>query len=137
MPSSKGHQPLSVLINRALRKFGDGAGSYLQAGDTDLFLMYANDVIREYNIHPYNDDQDDLEYYDHEQEKRDIDDLVMVKGLTFFYALDQGSKRLQFYQQDYYQTLNSWLHNLRSGSGPITLQVVDREDTSEWPPKEL
>lgn len=121
---------LSSLIILALRKFGDAAGQHLQAGDTDLFILYANDVIRQINYHPYRDNAEDLPDYRHEQEKRPVDNSVMVKGLAFYLAQDQASKRVGMFREDFYQHLNEWLYQDRYGKGGIQLQAVDNEDTS-------
>jgi hypothetical protein len=75
-------------------------------------------------MHPYHDNTD-LEYYESIQDSRPIDDIILVQGLLYHYAMQQGSDKIQIYLPTYNSTLNRQLWHKINGNTKIRMTVVD------------
>lgn len=102
---ARSNTPLESLMASAVRQFGDASSGSVN-GDVSLMMVeFANEIIEEIRVHPYQTYTDkngtvhavvtDLNYYKHHTEKRDIPDVIMIKGLLARYAMQQASKRAQ------------------------------------------
>ena len=117
--------PMENLAMRALRRFGEGAPSTMDAETMIMFIDFANAVIDDILEHPYWD-KTPLPYYQHQSEFRAIPDTLMLAGLLSKYSVDQASQRAQRYELEYHKRMNQVL--LRRKYGPnasFELQAVD------------
>lgn len=100
----------------AIRQFGDASSGSVN-GDVSLMMVeFANEIIEEIRVHPYQTYTDsdgavravvtDLNYFKHHSEKRDIPDVILIKGLLARYAFQQASKRAQALAGVAAQTMN-------------------------------
>lgn len=115
---------LSALMSSALRRFGDFAPG---SGSSDLRLMmieFANQVVDDIRMHPYWDGVE-IPYYEHETDHRPIDDNVVIAGLLFRYAEQQGSAKYQLFGPGYYRTLNQSLWRRLNGNTKLRVRPVD------------
>lgn len=125
-----GYAPLGDLVVRALRLFGESAPNTADAEYSNMMLDLGNMVIDIVRTHPYWSMQSpavDLPYYKHIQEARPVPDMVMLAGLRFLYADQQGSAKTPSLSAQFYQTMNSQLWDLISGPGsaPLTMTIPD------------
>lgn len=119
--------PLSVLTNRALRRYGEWNASTVDAETLSLFIDLANEIIDDVRGHPYWNNFPELEYYVSSEDVRPVPDPVMIAGLLAKFAVNQGSNKWEKYENDYYQRLNQHLYyGATGGSMPLNLQVVRR-----------
>tara|TARA_B100000131_G_scaffold66632_1_gene62904 strand:- start:2350 stop:2829 length:480 start_codon:yes stop_codon:yes gene_type:complete len=118
------HSPLSVLAMQALRRYGDFNPGTVDGDVLLMFIEFANTIIDEIRQHPYHDGTD-INYYESAEEFRDIPDPVIVAGLIFQYALQQGSDKTQMYMPVYNRVLNQHLWNKLNGNTKIRMRVVD------------
>lgn len=117
--------PMETLAMRALRRFGEGAPSTMDAETMLMFIDFANAIIDDIYEHPYWD-KTPLQYYQHQSETRPIPDSLMLAGLLSKYSVDQASQRAQRYEAEYFKRMNQVL--LRRKYGPnasFELQAVD------------
>lgn len=121
------YSTLSMLIIKALRRFGDFNPGTVE-GETNLMLMdFANEIIEDIRLHPYWDGSV-LNYYIHLEEKRPIPDQVVVNGLMFKYAEQQASDKTRGYEAKYFRSLNMYLYERSHGLGKITINKFDSEN---------
>ena len=116
--------PLQELVRSALRRYGDFAPETVEGQVATLFLEFANLIIEDLRTHPYWQKAIPL-YYDHVTEIRPIPDLIVINGLLFHYAMQQGSPKVQTYAPMYYQTMNQMLFAEMHGNKKIQLNKVD------------
>ena len=118
---------LSVLTNRALRRYGEWNASTVDAETQSLFIDLANEIVDDVRGHPYWNNFPELEYYVSSEDVRPVPDPVMIAGLLAKFAVNQGSNKWEKYENDYYQRLNQHLYyGATGGSMPLNLQVVSR-----------
>lgn len=118
------YSPLNTLAMQAIRRFGD-----FHPGTTDgdvmlMFLEFANQIIDEIRMHPYHDGKE-IDYYQTPTDVRAIPDPIIISGLLYHYALQQGSDKLQIYMPTFHRTLNQLLWQKRNGNTKIQMRVVD------------
>ncbi len=92
------YSPLETLIFQALRRYGDFNPGTLDGDVGLMFLEFANMVI---------------------------DDIIIVQGLLYHYALQQGSEKVSVYLPTYNTTLNRQLWRQKNGNTKIRMTVVD------------
>lgn len=119
------NSPLSVLIMQTLRRYGDFHPGTVD-GDVMLMMMeFANTIIDDIRQHPYHDTTKPLDYYESVEEVRAIPDPIIVNGMLYHYALQQGSDKLQMYLPMYYQTMNRLLWQAMNGNSKVQMRVMD------------
>ena len=119
------NSPLSALIMQALRRYGDFHPGTVDGDVMLMMLEFANTIIDDIRQHPYHDIDYPLDYYESVEEVRDIPDPILVNGLLYHYALQQGSDKLQMYLPMYYQTMNRLLWQAKNGNTEIKMRVMD------------
>jgi hypothetical protein len=87
---------LQALSMQALRRFGDFHPGTVDGDVLLMFIEFANLVIDEIRMHPYHDGSE-INYYESVTDVRPIDDNIIVSGLLFHYAAQQGSEKMQMY----------------------------------------
>lgn len=117
------------MIVQALRRFGEFHPSTIDADTAQLFVECANEVVGDWNTHPYANTGSPhvsrVKPYISQTEARPIPDEVMVSGILAYYCMQQGSPKGQLYMPRYNRVLNRVLWDIISGSGPIQLRAVD------------
>ena len=66
-----------------------------------------------------------FDYYEGLDDVREIDDVIIVQGILYHYAMQQGSEKLQFYMPMYHRTLNQQLWRRLNG---YTIRYKEKED---------
>ena len=118
------NSPLNTLAMQALRRYGDFHPGTVDGDVMLMFVEFANMVIDEIRMHPYHDGTD-IDYYQSATDVRKIKDIIMVQGLLYHYALQQGSEKMQMYMPTYFATLNRELWQSVNGNTKIQMKVVD------------
>lgn len=119
------------LTMKALRRYGDFVPGSIDGEVVLMFLDFANLIIDEIRAHPYYVEAykqgkvGELHYYTSPTESRPIPDVVMVAGLLYHYANQQGSNKIQAYMPGYARTLSQQLWGLLQGHDRIEMNVVD------------
>jgi hypothetical protein len=120
---------LEKLIADALRLYGEMHPSSVDGDAYMMFVLFANDIVDDVNMHPYHTG-DGIDYYYHTQEIRPIPDAIMVRGLAYAYAEQQGSQKMPMLFQRYVKTMNKMLYAIKSGGSSFQheLGAFDRAD---------
>jgi hypothetical protein len=122
----EGYSPLEQLALRALRRYGETAPSTVEPELLLSFVDYANWIIDQIHVHPYNPVGHVLRYYNHITDSRAIPDHVVVSGLLYKHAFDNGSQKTGGYMGEFQNTLSALLHQVRFGASPeYEFKVVD------------
>lgn len=116
--------PLNTLALQALRRFGDFNPGTIDGDVMLMFVEFANMVIDQIRMHPYHDGTE-IDYYQHPSDIRPIPDPIIISGILFHYAMQQGSDKLQYYMPTYNTTLNHHLWQKLNGNTKIQMRVVD------------
>ena len=125
------HSPLQALAMQALRRYGDFHPGTIDGDVMLMFIDFANMIIDEVRAHPYAPLESGkttiqpIDYYVSQTDVREIKDIIIVQGLLYHYAVQQGSDKIQFYMPTYYNTLNRELWEAKNGNTKIQLAVVD------------
>jgi len=118
--------PLETMIYRALRRYGDVNPGTIDGEVSLMFLELANTTIEDIRQHAYWDNETDpLNYYEAVSEIRGVPDNIIVSGLLFNYAIQQGSKKAESYASLYKKTLNQTLYERKYGDQKHYLKRVD------------
>ena len=117
-----GRSPLQTLCMQALRRYGEFSPGTVDGDVLLMFIDFANMVIDDIRMHPYAPTSSTenangttttqpvaFDYYESLSDVRDIDDIIIVQGLLYHYAMQQGSEKLQMYMPMYHRTLNQQL----------------------------
>jgi len=117
-----GRSPLQTMCMQALRRYGEFSPGTVDGDVLLMFIDFANMVIDDIRMHPYaptkattNQSGNTItvpvsfDYYESLSDTRDIDDIIIVQGLLYHYAMQQGSDKLQMYMPMYHRTLNQQL----------------------------
>jgi len=124
--SSNATSPLEQLVMRALRRYGETSPSTVEPEALLTFLDHANWIIDQIHVHPYNPTGNEIDYYIHITESRDIPDHMVVAGLLYKHASDNGSQKTGSYLSEFQNIMGATLHRKRFGASPsYELQVVD------------
>jgi len=118
------YSPLSAIIDIALSQYGEFAPSSVDAGGKLMLLTLANNIVEEVRQHPYNENAD-LDYYGSLEDVIEIPDIIMVNGLKYQLAMQQGSAKTQINGMIHYQTLNRVLWNRYNGNSKVSFRPVD------------
>lgn len=120
------YSPLDALVKQALTIYAEFNPHTIDSDTLLLFVMLANEVVNDVNVHPYRSNATAIEDYVSPTDAREIDDRIMRAGLLAHYATQQASGKVQLYVPAYYRRLNRTLwHELSGGSGPIQMRVTD------------
>ena len=105
-----GYSPLRTLCMSALRRYGEFSPGTVDGDVLLMFIEFANMVIDDIRMHPYAPTKNDtdsagtnivvpvtFDYYEGLDDVREIDDVIIVQGILYHYAMQQGSEKLQFY----------------------------------------
>jgi hypothetical protein len=121
-----GSSPLEAIVLRALRRYGEAAPSTMEGEAILVFIDHANAVLDDLMIHPYWDKGLSIPYYEHQSERRDVPDSLMLAGVLSKMAVDMGSQKAQRYEQEYFARMNAVLLRRKFGaSASYELQAVD------------
>lgn len=118
------YSPLNTLALQAIRRFGDFHPGTIDGDVMLMFMEFANLIIDEIRMHPYHDGTD-IDYYQSQTDVREIPDPIIVAGLLYHYAAQQGSEKLQMYMPQYNKTMNQQLWHKINGNTKIQFRVVD------------
>ena len=123
-----GRSPLQTLCMQALRRYGEFSPGTVDGDVLLMFIDFANMVIDDIRMHPYAPTSSTenangttttvpvaFDYYESLSDVRDIDDIIIVQGLLYHYAMQQGSEKLQMYMPMYHRTLNQQLWRRLNG----------------------
>lgn len=116
------------MCMQALRRYGEFSPGTVDGDVLLMFIDFANMVIDDVRMHPYaptkaatNQSGNTItvpvsfDYYVSLSDTRDIDDIIIVQGLLYHYAMQQGSDKLQMYMPMYHRTLNQQLWRRLNG----------------------
>ncbi len=124
------YSPLEKLMEQALRRYGEFSPATMDGEMKLMFLEFANMIIDEIRQHPYYDGTP-IDYYTDLQQARAIPDPIIVAGLDFLYATQQGSQATPIKGQLYFRQMNQQLWYKLNGNTPIRIRPVDkRSDTN-------
>lgn len=118
------HSPLNTLAMQALRRYGDFNPGTVDGDVMLMFIEFANMVIDEIHQHPYFDGTA-IDYYQSATDVRPIKDIIIVQGILYHYAVQQGSEKMQVYMPTYFQTLNREMWAATNGNTKIQMTIVD------------
>ena len=122
---------IQSLTMQALRRYGDFVPGSIDGDVILMFIDFANLIIDEIRAHPYYVEAykkgltKPLAYYTSSTDSRPIPDVVVVAGLLYQYANQQGSNKVQTYMPSFARTLNQQLWGLLQGHDRIEMNVVD------------
>lgn len=128
---SEPNSDLQSLAMQALRRYGDFVPASADGEVVLMFLEFANEVVDEVRAHPYWVEAYDLgkvkplDYYTAVTDQRPIPDIIVVLGLLYHYAVQQGSPKAQTYMANYARKMSQLLWGVLSGHGKIEMEVVD------------
>jgi len=127
------YSPLQHLAMNALRLWGEYHPSTMDSDMSILMLDLANDVVGEWNDHPYVKEAGltPVDEYVSIEEARSIPDDVMTKGILAHYAVQQFSPKAQLIMPQYYKLMNRRTWDILSGGGKIRLRQVDGGTTPD------
>lgn len=98
---------LEDLSRMVFRRYGDFSASTIEAEALSMMIELANMVIDDVRMHPYASTALQSEpYYHAMQDRSTIPDNIMVAGLLFYYAEQQGSERVGSYGPKFARTMN-------------------------------
>lgn len=121
-----GSSPLEQLVMRAMRRYGETSPSTMEPESLLTFLDHANWIIDQIHVHPYNPTGNEIAYYTHLTESREIPDHMIVAGLLYKHAYDNGSSKTGGYLAEFQNIMGATLHKARFGVSPsYELQAVD------------
>jgi hypothetical protein len=122
---------IQSLAMQALRRYGDFVPGSIDGDVILMFIDFANLIIDEVRAHPYyveayqQGKAAPLSYYVAASDTRPIPDVVIVAGLLYHYAAQQGSNKAQTYMPAFARTLSQQLWGLLQGHDRIEMKVVD------------
>lgn len=119
-----GNSPLQTLIMQVLRRYGEFSPGTVDGDTALMFIEFANMTLDEVRNHPYHDGSD-LPYYLALSDVRAVPDPIIIAGILYHYAMQQGSDKIQFYMPSYFRTMNQLLWYKANGSTQISMRVVD------------
>jgi len=118
------YSPLNTLVMQAIRRFGDFHPGTIDGDVMLMFMEFANQIIDEVRMHPYHDGTD-IDYYQSQTDVRAIPDPIIIQGLLYHYAVQQGSDKFQLYMPMYNKLMNQLLWQKINGNTKIQMRVVD------------
>lgn len=118
------YSPLNTLVMQAIRRYGDFHPGTIDGDVMLMFMEFANQIIDEIRMHPYHDGSD-IDYYQSPTDVRAVRDPILIQGMLYHYALQQGSEKIQMYMPMYNKILNQMLWQDLNGNTKIQMKVVD------------
>lgn len=122
---SDDYAPLSNLIERALRRYGEFHAGTEDAETNLMMLEFANQIVDDIRAHPYRDMEVEYDYYQSLEDRVPIADTIMVNGLLAYFALQQLSEKAQVYVPQYTKTMNQQLWYLKNGNTQLQFRPTD------------
>lgn len=117
---------LEDLSRMVFRRYGDFSASTIEAEALSMMIELANMVIDDVRMHPYaSTTMQATGYYTSMQERSIIPDNIMVAGLLFYYAEQQGSERTAAYGPKFARTMNQELWRQTAGNTKIQMRPWD------------
>jgi hypothetical protein len=121
-----GNSPLKALAYGVLIKYGDYTPDVVAGDVAELFLGLANEVLVDWNMHPYLADADNVPFYVSVDDAREIPDIVMQNGLHSKYCQQQGSEKMPIANAAYFQYLNLMAYQTQTGGKNPPLKFKER-----------
>lgn len=118
------HSPLEILIQQALRRYGEFAAETIDGEAALMFIEFANMVIDEVNAHPYHQG-DPVPYYTALSDARGVPDPAMIAGLLYHFSVQQGSQKIEFYMPAFFRSLNQHMWMALNGNTTLQARIVD------------
>jgi len=113
------------------RRYGDFSASTVEAEALSMMIELANMVVDDVRMHPYATTALQSEpYYHAMQDRSAIPDNIMVAGLLFYYAEQQGSERVATYGPKFARTMNQELWRATNGNTSIEMTPWDKQATT-------
>lgn len=110
------------------RRYGDFSASTIEAEALSMMIELANMVVDDVRMHPYASTALQSEpYYQAMQDRGAIPDNIMVAGLLFYYAEQQGSERVGSYGPKFARTMNQELWRVTNGNTSIEMTPWDKQ----------
>jgi len=117
---------LEDLSRMVFRRYGDFSASTVEAEALSMMIELANMVVDDVRMHPYaTTAMHSIPYYHAMQERRAIPDNIMVAGLLFYYAEQQGSERVSSYGPKFARTMNQELWRQTAGNTKLQMRPWD------------
>lgn len=122
---------IQSLTMQALRRYGDFVPGSIDGDVILMFIDFANLIIDEIRAHPYYVEAykqgkvAPLTYYVAATDSRPVPDVVIIAGLLYHYANQQGSNKVQAYMPSFARTLSQQLWGILHGHDRIEMNVVD------------
>ena len=108
------------------RRYGDFSASTIEAEALSMMIELANMVVDDVRMHPYASTALQSEpYYHAMQDRSAIPDNIMVAGLLFYYAEQQGSERVGSHGPKFARTMNQELWRQTAGNTKIQMRPWD------------
>ena len=126
------YSPLEALIMQALRRYGEFNPGTVDGDVSMMFIEFANMVIDEVRMHPYHDGTP-LPYYGSLQDTRPVPDPILIAGMLFHYAAQQGSAKSQMFAPLFFRQMNQSLWRKLNGNTKIRLRIVDDATHPSYP----
>ena len=122
---------LEDLSRMVFRRYGDFSASTIEAEALSMMIELANMVVDDVRMHPYASTALQSEpYYHAMQDRSAIPDNIMVAGLLFYYAEQQGSERVGSYGPKFARTMNQELWRAANGNTSIEMTPWDKQATT-------
>jgi hypothetical protein len=121
------NSPLKALSHGVLAKYGDYSPDVVAGDIADLFLGLANEVIVDWNMHPYLESASAVPFYVSVDDAREIPDIVMANGLHAKYCEQQASEKYPAAQASYYRYLNLMAYQVKTGGKNPALRFKERK----------
>lgn len=117
---------LEDLSRLVFRRFGDFSASTVEAEALSMMIELANMVVDDVRMHPYaSATLQATAYYDSLADRSAIPDNIMVAGLLFYYAEQQGSERVTSYGPKFARTMNQELWRQTAGNSKLQMRPWD------------
>ena len=117
---------LEDLSRMVFRRYGDFSASTVEAEALSMMIELANMVVDDVRMHPYSSTAlQATPYYMSMQERSIVPDNIMVAGLLFYYAEQQGSERMGTYGPKFARTMNQELWRQTAGNTKLQMRPWD------------
>lgn len=117
---------LEDLSRLVFRRYGDFSASTVEAEALSMMIELANMVVDDVRMHPYaSTSLQSTAYYDSLADRSAIPDNVMMAGLLFYYAEQQGSERVGTYGPKFARTMNQELWRQTAGNTKLQMRPWD------------
>ena len=118
-------------MSLALMIFGDNNINMADGALAHMLLLFANQIVSQFNMHPYRTGMKKIQFYTHPSDVREIPDQVMIYGMAGLYAGQQRSDKAPTLMAQYYQLLNTLLWEQLNGNTNIEARIFDKGPRSK------